>query len=95
MDLHRLPVLRPEPGRAGPQWFGYAYPIYQAEYSPNLLFRPGGQIEDLFDRICDRTRSRLDIPILRTLFGLRNRPHSNRAAGPPAQETVTGNPSTA
>jgi len=95
MDLHRLPVLRPEPGRAGPQRFGYAYSIYQAEYSRNLLFRPGGQIEDLFDRICDRTRSRLDIPTLRTLFGLRNRPHSNRAAGPPAQETVTGNPSTA
>ena len=49
-------------------------------------------MEDLFDRILDRTRSRLDIPTLRVLFGLKNRPHSNRAAGPPAQEIVTGKP---
>jgi hypothetical protein len=32
-----------------------------------------------------KPRSRLDIPALRTLFGLKNRPHHNRAAGPPAQ----------
>ena len=68
--------------------FRYAYSIYQAEYSRNLLFGSGGQMEDLFDRILDRTRSRLDIPTLRTLFGLKNRPHHNRAAGPPAQEAV-------
>ncbi len=72
--------------------FRYGYSIYQAEYSRNLLFRSGGQMEDLFDRILDRTRSRLDIPTLRVLFGLKNRPHSNRAAGPPAQEIVTGKP---
>jgi len=68
--------------------FRYAYSIYQAEYSRNLLFRSGAQMEDLFDRVLDRTRSRLDIPTLRTLFGLKNRPHRNRAAGPPAQEIV-------
>ncbi len=77
-----------EQARSG---FGYAYSIYQAEYSRNLLFRSGGQMADLFDRICDRTRSRLDIPTLRTIFGLKNRPHSNRAAGPPAQEAVVEN----
>jgi hypothetical protein len=49
-------------------------------------------MEDLFDRICDRTRARLDIPALRVLFGMKNRPHSNRAAGPPAQDIVTGKP---
>jgi hypothetical protein len=49
-------------------------------------------MEDLFDRICDRTRSRLDIPALRTLFGLKTRPHHNRAAGPPAQEIVVETP---
>jgi hypothetical protein len=78
-----------EQGMSG---FRYSYSIYQAEYSRNLLFRSGGQMEDLFDRICDRTRSRLDIPALRTLFGLKNRPHSNRAAGPPAQEIVIEKP---
>ena len=49
-------------------------------------------MEDLFDRVLDRTRSRLDIPALRVLFGLKNRPHSNRAAGPPAQEIVIEKP---
>jgi hypothetical protein len=68
--------------------FAYSYSIYQAEYSRNLLFRSGGQMEDLFDRVLDRTRSRLDIPALRTIFGLKNRPHQNRAGGPPAQEVV-------
>jgi hypothetical protein len=72
----------------GMSWFRYSYTVYQAEYSRNLLFRSGGQMEDLFDRIIDRTRSRLDIPAVRTLFGLKNRPHHNRAAGPPAQEIV-------
>jgi hypothetical protein len=74
-----------EQGMSG---FRYGYSVYQAEYSRNLLFASGGQMEDLFDRILDRTRSRLDIPTLRTLFGLKNRPHHNRAAGPPAQEAV-------
>ena len=77
-----------EQARSG---FAYSYSIYQAEYSRNLLFRSGGQMEDLFDRILDRTRSRLDIPALRTLFGLKNRPHRNRASGPPAQEIVIEN----
>jgi hypothetical protein len=72
--------------------FRYGYSIYQAEYSRNLLFASGAVMEDLFDRILDRTRSRLDIPTLRVLFGLKNRPHSNRAAGPPAQEIVIEKP---
>ena len=72
--------------------FGYAYSVYQAEYSRNLLFRSGGQMEDLFNRVLDRTRSRLDIPALRTLFGLKARPHRNRKSGPPAQEIVIEKP---
>ena len=72
--------------------FGYAYSVYQAEYSRNLLFKSGAQMEALFDRILDRTRSRLDIPAIRTLFGLKTRPHRTRKAGPPAQEIVTGKP---
>jgi hypothetical protein len=77
-----------EQGMSG---FRYSYTVYQAEYSRNLLFRSGAQMEDLFNRIIDRTRSRLDIPALRTLFGLRQRPHQDRAAGPPAQEIVVEN----
>jgi hypothetical protein len=51
--------------------FRYGYSVYQAEYSRNLLFASGGQMEDLFERVPDRTRSRLDIPMLRTIFGLK------------------------
>src|SRR5258705_10796448 len=49
-------------------------------------------MEALFDRVLDRTRSRLDIPAIRTLFGLRTRPHRTRKAGPPAQEIVIEKP---
>jgi hypothetical protein len=72
--------------------FRYGYAVYQAEYSRNVLFRSGAQMEALFDRILDRTRSRLDIPAIRTIFGLKNRPHRNRKDGPPAQEIVIEKP---
>ena len=49
-------------------------------------------MEDLFERVCDRTRSRLDIPALPGLFGLCARPHHNRKSGPPAQEIVIEKP---
>jgi hypothetical protein len=59
--------------------FRYAYSVYQAEYSRNLLFRSGAQMEAVFGRLVDRTRGRLDVPRLRTLFGAKARPHRDRA----------------
>ena len=60
--------------------FGYAYSIYQVEYSRNLMFSSGAVMERTFDAIiCDRTRTRIDVPRLRTLFGVGHRPH--RPAG--------------
>jgi hypothetical protein len=72
--------------------FRYGYSVYQAEYSRNLLFKSGAQMEALSGRVLDRTRSRLDIPAIRTIFGLKNRPHRNRKDGPPAQEIVIEKP---
>jgi hypothetical protein len=60
-----------EQSRSG---FTYGYSVYQAEYSRNLLFTVGAQMEKVFDRIVDRTRARLDVPTLRTLFGAKQRP---------------------
>ena len=54
--------------------FRYSYSVYQVEYSRNLLFRVGGQMERVFDTVVDRTRSRLDVPTLRTMFGTKQRP---------------------
>jgi len=58
--------------------FGYAYAVYQVEYSRNLLFRVGAQMQELFDRVVDRTRSRPDVPAVRTIFGAKARPHHDR-----------------
>ncbi|MGH3804221.1 MAG: hypothetical protein ACRDTD_29610 [Pseudonocardiaceae bacterium] len=57
--------------------FRYGYSVYQAEYSRNLLFKVGAQMDAVFDRVVDRTRSRLDVPTLRTLFGAKQRPARN------------------
>jgi hypothetical protein len=54
--------------------FRYAYSVYQAEYSRNLLFRSGAQMDRVFNTAADRTRARLDVPMLRTLFGAKKRP---------------------
>ena len=55
--------------------FRYEYSIYQVEYSRNLVFASGARMDRLFNTIVDRTRSRLDIPTVRTLFGSKGRPH--------------------
>ncbi|HEY6424577.1 MAG TPA: hypothetical protein VIY28_15295 [Pseudonocardiaceae bacterium] len=59
--------------------FGYGYSVYQVEYSRNLIFASGAVMERAFDTVVDRTRARLDVPTLRTLFGVGHRPH--RPAG--------------
>jgi len=58
--------------------FRYAYSVYQVEYSRNLLFQRGGQLDQVFQRIVDRTRARLDVRQVRTLFGAKRRPHWHR-----------------
>ena len=61
--------------------FRYAYPACQAEYSRNLLFAVGGQMDRVFNTLLDRTRSRLDVPVLRTMSGARKRPGKYGPAG--------------
>jgi hypothetical protein len=50
--------------------FGYAYSVYQVEYSRNLIFASGAVMDRVFDTVVDRTRTRLDVAKLRTLFGV-------------------------
>jgi hypothetical protein len=40
-------------------------------------------MQRIFDAVVDRTRSRLDVPTVRTLFGAKHRPHLRRKTGPP------------
>lgn len=72
--------------------FRYAYSVYQAEYSRNLLFASGGQLQQVFDRMADRARSRLDVPKLRTLFGAKHRPRHRRPAKAPTLGVVLETP---
>ncbi len=68
-----------EQARSG---FGYAYSVYQVEYSRNLLFGSGAQMDRVVNTLVDRTRSRLDVPTLRTLFGAKQRPRRDASADP-------------
>ena len=72
--------------------FTYAYSVYQAEYSRNLLFRSGRQMQDVFDAAVDRTRSRLDVPQVTTLFGARARPRTARGRRPPRLQVAIETP---
>jgi hypothetical protein len=54
--------------------FHYDYSIYQAEYSRNLLFRSGEQMEQLVQALIDHTRSWLDVKQVKTIFGAARRP---------------------
>ncbi len=49
--------------------FRYDYSVYQIEYSRNLLFRSGAQMEELFQDMLDRHRGHLDLREIRTIFG--------------------------
>ena len=50
--------------------FRYSYSVYQLEYRRSLLFTSGRVMERVFGTVVDRARTRLDVPTLRTLFGV-------------------------
>ncbi len=78
-----------EQARSG---FGYAYSVYQVEYSRNLIFASGAVMEHAFDTVVDRTRTRLDVPKLRTLFGVGQRPRNSGGDLSPRQAVVIERP---
>jgi len=72
--------------------FRYAYSVYQLEYSRNLLFRVGGQMEQVFQGMIDRTRAHLDVRGLKTIFGAKARPRHISGAKAPRVEVVVETP---
>lgn len=74
--------------------FRYDYSIYQTEYSRNLIFLRGAQMEQVLNTIIDLTRSRLDIKRVKTVFGFKKRPYLKRKRRqPPRAEIVAERPS--
>jgi hypothetical protein len=63
--------------------FHYQYSNYQVEYSRNLIFEVGGQMEQVFQALIDRSRVRLDLKTVKTILGCKRRPkyrsHKKRA----------------
>jgi hypothetical protein len=59
--------------------FRYAYSCYQLEYSRNLLFKSGRQLDEVYQGLIDRTRRVLDVPRLKTIFGRKSRPSKTKA----------------
>ena len=72
--------------------FRYDYSIYQLEYSRNLLFKRGLQMEQLFEALIDRTRTRIDVERLKTIFGAKRRPFRHQGNKAPRLEVVTERP---
>jgi hypothetical protein len=54
--------------------FHYQYSVYQMEYSRNLLFCCGGQMDQVFQALIDRSRAPLDLDRVKTIFGDKKRP---------------------
>jgi hypothetical protein len=74
--------------------FQYEYSVFQVEYSRNLLFKRGFQLEQCFQALIDRTRTRLDIKRLKHIFGRKRRPFRspNKTKKPPREEVVIERP---
>ena len=58
--------------------FQYQYSTYQLEYSRNLRFHSGKQMWEVLQRLVDRTRARLDLKVVKTIFGFKYRPRVKR-----------------
>lgn len=72
--------------------FHYEFSVYQLEVSRNLLFSRGSELDRVFQGVIDRTRSGLDIPTLKTLFGRKQRSFLRRRQQPCRCEVVVERP---
>jgi hypothetical protein len=72
--------------------FVFSYSVYQLEYSRNLLFERGSELECTFQNIIDRSRSLLQVSTLKTIFGYKRRPCHNNRGRKSRIEVVLGRP---
>lgn len=69
--------------------FRYSFFVYQLEFSHNLQFKSGMQMEHLFESVVDRTRPFLNVPRIKTILGRRNRPfHRSKSSNEPLREEI-------
>jgi hypothetical protein len=58
--------------------FHYQYSNYQVESSLNLIFELGGQMEQVFQALIDRSRVLLDLKTVKTILGYQRRPRYHK-----------------
>jgi len=75
-----------EQARSG---FQYQYSNYQMEYSRNLLFQIGHKMDEVFQTLIDRSRTRLDLKMVKTILGYQRRPRYRRRKNWVAEWDVT------
>ena len=83
-------LTREEQQRSG---FQYQYWVFQLELSRNLLFARGGTMEEVYQKLIDRTRQPLELEHLKTIFGFRHRPRQKLkrgSRGPEVAKEVQG-----
>lgn len=68
--------------------FAYQYSVFQLELSRNLLFARGDTLDEVYQKLIDRTRQPLDLEHLKTIFGYRHRPRQKLKRGRTGPEVV-------
>jgi hypothetical protein len=71
-------LTREEQQRSG---FQYQYSVFQLELSRNLLFARGGTMDEVYQKLIDRTRQPLELEHLKIIFGFRHRPRQKLKRG--------------
>src|SRR5580704_991720 len=61
--------------------FAYQYSVFQLELSRNLLFSRGTTMNEVYQKLIDRTRAPLDLKQIKTIFGFSHRPHHTAKRG--------------
>jgi hypothetical protein len=61
--------------------FSYRYSVFQLELSRNLLFRRGSTMEEVYQKLVERTRVPLALKQVKTIFGFSHRPHHTAKRG--------------
>ena len=59
----------------------YHYSAFQLELSRNLLFLRGTTMNEVYQKLIDRTRAPLDLKQVKTIFGFSHRPHHGPKRG--------------
>ncbi len=68
--------------------FAYQYAVFQMELSRNFLFHRGATMDEVYQKLIDRTRSALDIKQLKTILGYSHRPYHAKTRGRAIPEPV-------